>query len=40
MAEKVSHLIFDVESVADGELIARVRYPDDGLSPADASTLR
>ena len=36
MAEKVSHLIFDVESVADGELIAAVRYPGDGLSPEDA----
>jgi hypothetical protein len=36
MSEEVSHLIFDVESVADGELVAAVRYPDEGLSPQDA----
>tara|TARA_R110002049_G_scaffold4601_5_gene32377 strand:- start:530188 stop:531012 length:825 start_codon:yes stop_codon:yes gene_type:complete len=36
MPEQVSHLIFDVESVADGELIAKVRYPDENLSPAAA----
>lgn len=33
---KISHLIFDVEAVADGELISRVRYPGDNLSPEDA----
>lgn len=36
MTDKVAHLIFDVESVADGELISRVRYPDQDLSPAAA----
>ncbi len=36
MAEKISHLIFDVESVADGELISKVRYPGANLSPDQA----
>jgi 3'-5' exonuclease len=37
MAEKkVSHLVFDVESVADGELISNVRYPGSNLSPEKA----
>lgn len=36
MADEVSHLIFDVESVADGQLIASVRYPDADLTPEDA----
>lgn len=33
----VAYLIFDVETVADGDLIARVRYPDQDLSPAEAT---
>lgn len=33
---EVRSLVFDVESVADGELIARVRYPGEGLSPEQA----
>lgn len=32
----VRYLIFDVETVGDGDLIQRVRYPDDKLSPRDA----
>ena len=36
MAEKVSHLIFDVESVADGDLVSKVRYPGSGLTPEKA----
>lgn len=32
----VSHLIFDVESVADGKLIAAVKYPDESLGPEEA----
>ena len=36
MAEKVSHLIFDVESVADGDLVSSVRYPGQSLSAAAA----
>jgi predicted PolB exonuclease-like 3'-5' exonuclease len=30
------YLIFDVESAADGELVARLRYPREGLSPREA----
>ncbi|MBI1901889.1 MAG: 3'-5' exonuclease [Planctomycetia bacterium] len=30
------YLVFDVESVADGDLVARLRYPGAGLSPQDA----
>ncbi len=33
---KVHYLVFDVESVADGELISQVRYPEEGLSPQEA----
>ena len=32
----VRYLVFDVESVADGNLISQVRYPSEGLSPAEA----
>jgi predicted PolB exonuclease-like 3'-5' exonuclease len=33
----IRYLIFDVEAVADGSLISKVRYPGEGLSPADAT---
>ena len=33
---KISYLVFDVEAVADGDLIARVRYADEELSAAEA----
>lgn len=36
---RTAFLIFDVEAVADGDLIARVRYPQDDLTP-DAATRR
>ncbi len=36
MTEKVAHFIFDVESVADGELISAVRYTGQGLTPEQA----
>ncbi|QDV40241.1 putative 3'-5' exonuclease related to the exonuclease domain of PolB [Stieleria neptunia] len=36
MSEDVSHLVFDCESIADGALIAKVRYPGQSLSPQDA----
>ena len=36
MSEKVAHLVFDVESIADGDLISRVRYPDQNLSDSEA----
>ena len=32
----VKYLIFDVEAVGDGDLIRRVRYPDDELTPLEA----
>lgn len=32
----VRYLLFDIESVADGELISKVRYPGDSLSADDA----
>jgi predicted PolB exonuclease-like 3'-5' exonuclease len=32
----VKYLVFDIESVADGELVSRVKYPSDGLSAEDA----
>src|SRR4051812_31940454 len=32
----VSYLIFDIESVADGALVSRLRYPGQGLDPAAA----
>ncbi len=34
--DPVAHLIFDVESVADGEAIASVKYPDRALAPCEA----
>jgi predicted PolB exonuclease-like 3'-5' exonuclease len=35
-SQTVAYLVFDVEAVADGDLISRVRYPNDGLPAADA----
>jgi 3'-5' exonuclease len=32
----VRYLVFDLESVADGDLVSRLRYPADNLSAADA----
>lgn len=34
--DRVAYLIFDVETIADGDLIARVRYPDDELDAPQA----
>lgn len=36
MADKVSHFVFDVESVADGELVSKVRYPGQEYTPGEA----
>jgi predicted PolB exonuclease-like 3'-5' exonuclease len=33
---KPAYLIFDVEAVADGQLISRVKYPDETISPEAA----
>jgi predicted PolB exonuclease-like 3'-5' exonuclease len=35
-ADPVAYLVFDVEAVADGDLVARVRYPAESLTPAKA----
>ena len=32
----VKFLVFDIESVADGSLVSKIRYPGEGLAPADA----
>src|SRR5689334_21180643 len=32
----VAYLIFDIETVADGDLVARLRYPGEKLKPAAA----
>lgn len=34
----VKYLIFDIETVGDGDLIRKVRYPDDVLTPREALT--
>ncbi len=36
MAEEISHLIFDVESIADGNLVSTVRYSGEGLNSTEA----
>ena len=33
---KIRYLVFDTESVADGGLVSRVRFPNDQLQPAEA----
>ncbi|MCP4194524.1 MAG: 3'-5' exonuclease [Planctomycetaceae bacterium] len=33
---KVKYFVFDVESVADGELVSQVRFPDESLSSQEA----
>ena len=33
---KPAFLVFDIETVADGELVSRVKYPGAGLTPAAA----
>ena len=35
-ANDVRYLVFDVESVADPELVAKLRYPDEAVEPAQA----
>ena len=32
----VKYLAFDIESIADGELVSQVRYPGEGLTPGEA----
>ena len=35
-ADSIEYFVFDIESVADGDLVAKVRYPDEQLSPDEA----
>ena len=32
----VRYLVFDIESVADGALVSKLRYPGESLEPAEA----
>ena len=36
MSSDVRYLVFDVESVVDGDLVSQVRYAEEGLSPPEA----
>lgn len=33
---QVSYFIFDIEAIADGELVSKIRFPNEGLSAAEA----
>lgn len=33
---KVEYLIFDIEAIADGDLVAKIRFPNQGLLPEEA----
>ncbi|MEE2989055.1 MAG: 3'-5' exonuclease, partial [Planctomycetota bacterium] len=37
MSDSIRYFIFDVESVADGELVRKVRYPNEELSDSEAT---
>ena len=37
MSDAIRYFIFDVESVADGELVRKVRYPGEELSDSEAT---
>jgi predicted PolB exonuclease-like 3'-5' exonuclease len=36
MSSQIRYLVFDIESVADAPLVAKLRYPADSLTPAEA----
>ncbi len=36
MPEQVAYFVFDIESVADGDLVAKIRYGEEGLEPKEA----
>ncbi|HEY0981165.1 3'-5' exonuclease [Schlesneria sp. T3-172] len=36
--QHVSYFIFDIETIADGDLVSKIRYPKENLSPAEALT--
>jgi 3'-5' exonuclease len=33
---QISYLIFDIETIGDGDLVSRIRYPNDGLNADEA----
>ena len=33
---QVSYFIFDIETIADGDLVSKIRYPNEGLTAAEA----
>lgn len=35
--QQVAYLVFDVEAIADGDLIAKIRYPQETLTPQQAT---
>ncbi len=35
---RVEYLIFDIEAIADGDLVSKIRYPGEGLTGAEALT--
>ncbi len=36
--QQVSYFIFDVETIADGDLVSKIRYPKESLTPDEALT--
>ena len=36
--QQVSYFIFDIETIADGDLVSKIRYPNDNLSAQEALT--
>ena len=36
LSNEVAYLVFDIESVADGELVSRLQYPGEDLSGDEA----
>jgi len=34
--QQVEYLVFDIEAIADGDLVSKIRYPGEGLSAAEA----
>src|ERR1043165_1939761 len=34
--QQVTYLVFDIEAIADGALVSKIRYPNEGVQPAEA----
>lgn len=34
--QQVAYFIFDIETIADGELVSKIRYPNESLTPGEA----